>query len=44
MEVDSSEVFYATQFEPQPVTSEAAAGETRRDPVLAKVYESIVKG
>ena len=43
-EVDSSEVFHATQFEPLPVTSEAVARETRRDPVLAKVYESIVKG
>ena len=44
MEVDSSEVFHATQFEPLPVTSEAVARETRRDPVLARVYESIVKG
>ena len=42
--VDSSEVFHATQFEPLPVTSEAVAIETRRDPVLAKVYKSIVKG
>jgi len=44
MEVDSSEVFHATQFEPLPVTSEAVARETRRDPVLARVYQSIVKG
>ena len=44
MEVDSSEVFHATQFEPLPVTSEAVARGTRRDPVLARVYESIVKG
>ena len=43
-EVDSSEVFHATQFEPLPVTSEAVARETRRDPVLARVYESVVKG
>ena len=43
MEVDSSEVFHATQVEPLPVTSEAVARETRRDPVLARVYESIVK-
>ena len=43
-EVDSSEVFHATQFEPLPVTSEAVARETRRDPVLSRVYESIVKG
>ena len=44
MEVDSSEVFHATQFEPLPVTSEAVARETRLDPVLAWLYESIVKG
>ena len=43
-EVDSSEVFHATQFEPLAVTSEAVARETRRDPVLARVYESVVKG
>ena len=44
MEVDSSEMFHATQFETLPVTSEAVAREIRRDPVLARVYESIVKG
>ena len=43
-EIDLSEVFHATQFELLPVTSEAAAKETRRDPILARVYESIVKG
>jgi len=43
-EVDSSEVFHATQFEPLPVTSEAVARETRHDPVLARVYKSVVKG
>ena len=43
-EIDSSEVFHATQFELLPVTSEAVARETRRDPILARVYESIVKG
>ena len=43
-EIDSSEVFHATQFELLPVTSEAVARETRRDPTLARVYESIVKG
>ena len=43
-EVDSSEVFHATQFEPLSVTSEAVARETRRDPVLARVYDSVVKG
>ena len=43
-EEDSSEVFHATQFEPLPVTSEAVARETRRDPVLARVYKSVVKG
>ena len=42
--MDSSEVFHATQFELLPVTSEAVARETRRDPILARVYESIVKG
>ena len=36
-EVDSSEVFHATQFFPLPVTSKAVARETRLDPVLAKV-------
>ena len=44
MGVDSSEVFHATQFVPLPITSEAVAGETLRDPVLARVHESIVKG
>ena len=43
-EMDSSEVFHATQFELLPVTSEAVARETRRDPILARVYEFIVKG
>ena len=33
-----------TQFELLPVTSEAVARETHRDPILARVYESIVKG
>ena len=42
--MDSSEVFHTTQFEPLPVTSEAVAKETCHDPVLARVYESIVKG
>ena len=37
-EVDLSEVFHVTQFEPLPVTSEAVARQTRRDPVLARVY------
>ena len=43
-EVNSSEVFHATPFDPVAVTSEAIARETRRDPVLSRVYESIVKG
>ena len=43
-EVDSSEVFHAIQFELLPVTSEAVARETRRDPILTRVYESIGKG
>ena len=42
--MDLSEVFHATQFELLPVTSEAVARETCRDPILARVYESIVKG
>ena len=37
-------MFHVTQFELLPVTSEAVARETRRDPILARVYESIVKG
>ena len=44
MGVDSSEVFHASQFVPLPVTSGAVARETRRDPVVPRVYESIVKG
>ena len=44
MGVDSSEMFHATQFASLPVTSEAVSRETRRDPVLARVHESIVKG
>ena len=44
MGVDSSEVFHANQFVSLPVTSEAIARETRHDPVLARVHESIVKG
>ena len=44
MGVDSSKVFHANQFESLPVTSEAVARETRRDPVQARVHESIVKG
>ena len=44
MGVDSSEVFHTTQFVPLPVTSEVVAREIRRDPVLARVHESIVKG
>ena len=43
-EMDLSEVFHATQFELLPVTSEAVARETRRDPILPRIYESIVKG
>ena len=43
-EIDSSELLQATQFELLPVTSEAVARETRRDSILARVYESIVKG
>lgn len=42
--MDSSEVFQAAQFELLPITSDTVARETRRDPILARVYESIVKG
>ena len=42
-EMGLSEVFHVTQFELLPVASEAVARETRRDPILARVYESIVK-
>ena len=42
--MDSLEVFHATQFELLPVTSKAVASETRRDPILPRVYECIVKG
>ena len=44
MGVDSSAVFHATQFASLPVTSEAVSRETRRDPVLARIHEPIVKG
>ena len=44
MGLDSSEVFHASQFVPLPVTSEAVARETRRNQVLAREHESIVKG
>ena len=44
MGVDSSEVFHANQFVSLPVTREAVSRETRCDPVLARVHESIVKG
>ena len=42
--MDLSEVFHATQFELLLVTSKAVARETRRDPMLARFHESIVKG
>lgn len=44
LEVDSTEVFHASQFVPLPITSEAVARETRRDVVLARIHDSIVKG
>ena len=43
-EIDLSEVFHTAQFELLPVTSKAVAREPSRDPILARVYESIVKG
>ena len=42
--MDSSEVFHATQFELLPVTSKAVDRETRRDPILPRAYEFVVKG
>jgi hypothetical protein len=42
--VDAAEVFHATQLNILPVTSESVAKETQRDPILARVYDSIVKG
>ncbi|CAB4018994.1 Transposon Tf2-9 poly, partial [Paramuricea clavata] len=41
--VDAAEVFHATQLNILPVTSESVAKETNRDPILARVYDSIVK-
>ena len=43
-DLDSSDVFYSTQFDPLPVTCELIAKETQRDPELARVYEAILKG
>ena len=43
-DLDSSDVFYSTQFDPLPVTCELVAKETQRDPNLARVYEAILKG
>ena len=43
-EIDLSGVFHSNQFELLPITSEAVARETRQDPILARVYKSIVKG
>ncbi|CAB3983983.1 Hypothetical predicted protein [Paramuricea clavata] len=42
--VDAAEVFHASQINILPVTSESVAKETQRDPILARVYDSIVKG
>ncbi|CAB4037208.1 Hypothetical predicted protein [Paramuricea clavata] len=36
--------FYATQFEPLPVTAEQVKRETQRDPLLVKVHELVMKG
>ncbi|CAB4017152.1 PREDICTED: LOW QUALITY PROTEIN: uncharacterized protein K02A2.6-like [Paramuricea clavata] len=37
-------LFYATQFEPLPVTAEQVKRETQRDPLLVKVHELVMKG
>ena len=42
--VDAADVFHASQFDILRVTSTSVAKETRRDLVLARVHESIVKG
>jgi hypothetical protein len=36
--------FYATQFEPLPVTAEQVKRETLSDPLLVKVHELVMKG
>lgn len=41
---DSSDIFHAMQIDILPVTSEMIAKETKRDPVLAKVYNALMKG
>ena len=42
-DLDSSDVFYSTQFEPQLFTCDLVAKETQRDPNLARVYKAILK-
>ncbi|CAB4022196.1 Hypothetical predicted protein, partial [Paramuricea clavata] len=43
-EPDPVGLFYATQFEPLPVTAEQVKRETQRDPLLVKVHELVMKG
>ena len=43
-EPDPVDLFYATQFEPLPVTAEQVKRETQRDPLLVKVHELVMKG
>ena len=42
--VDPVGLFYATQFDPLPVTAEKVKRETQRDPTLLRVYELTMKG
>ena len=41
---DPVSLFYATQFEPLPVTAELVKRETQRDPVSPKVHDLVMKG
>ena len=43
-ESDPADLFYATQFEPLPVTAEQVKRETQRDPLLLKVHDLVMKG
>ena len=43
-ESDPVGLFYATQFEPLPVTAEQVKRETQRDPLLVKVHDLVMKG
>ena len=43
-ESDPADLFYATQFEPLPVTAEQVKRETQRDALLLKVHDLVMKG